>query len=353
MPTVAPPSKVLVTGANGYIAIWVVKNLLEKGYAVRGTVRSEEKAQYLRTLFSAYGDKHEEVVVEDITKEGAFDEAVKGVDAIEHTASPFHLNADDPDELIIPAVRGTVGILQSTLKHGSSVKRVVITSSCASVLTDVPTASTFTEVNWNEQCLEIVKEKGRSAPNMMKYRASKTLAEKSAWEFWNQHKSEVAWDLTVLNPPFVFGPVIHDVKTAETLNTSALTWYKMVAHPTSNGVTNEFLATNGSCWVDVRDLAEAHSRALEKAAAGGERIIVSTGLWKWQDFIDAANELNPPPRLSQPLPRGVPGAGTPNPATVHLLYYDTAKGERILGIKHRTIAETTKDTLADYEARGW
>ncbi|KZT25509.1 NAD(P)-binding protein [Neolentinus lepideus HHB14362 ss-1] len=118
MPAVIPPSKVLVTGANGYIAIWVVRRLLEKGYSVRGIVRSESKAEHLRQLFNEYGGKHEVVVVEDITKEGTFDEAVKDIDAIEHTASPFHLLADDPNEFIEPAVKGTLGVLQSALKYG-------------------------------------------------------------------------------------------------------------------------------------------------------------------------------------------------------------------------------------------
>jgi len=68
MPAVKPHSKVLVTGANGYIAIWVVRTLLEKGYSVRGTVRSEEKATHLRQLFHSYGEKHEVVIVEDIAK---------------------------------------------------------------------------------------------------------------------------------------------------------------------------------------------------------------------------------------------------------------------------------------------
>ena len=60
--------KVLVTGANGYIAVWIVKLLLEAGFSVRGTVRAESKAAHLRTLFKSYGDKFEVVIVEDITK---------------------------------------------------------------------------------------------------------------------------------------------------------------------------------------------------------------------------------------------------------------------------------------------
>ena len=67
MPSVTS-GKVLVTGANGYIAVWIVKSLLEAGFSVRGTVRSESKAGHLRELFKQHGDKFEVVVVEDITK---------------------------------------------------------------------------------------------------------------------------------------------------------------------------------------------------------------------------------------------------------------------------------------------
>lgn len=67
MPAIST-GKVLVTGANGFIAVWVVKTLLEQGFAVRGTVRSESKAAHLRETFASYGDKLEIVIVEDITK---------------------------------------------------------------------------------------------------------------------------------------------------------------------------------------------------------------------------------------------------------------------------------------------
>jgi nucleoside-diphosphate-sugar epimerase len=66
MPAVQPPAKVLVTGANGYIAAWVVKALLEEGYSVRGTARSEEKGKHLKKLFSEYGDKY--VQLESVSK---------------------------------------------------------------------------------------------------------------------------------------------------------------------------------------------------------------------------------------------------------------------------------------------
>ena len=97
MVAISAPAKVLVTGANGYLATWVVKKYLEAGYSVRGTVRSLSKSAFLVDKFANYGDRFELVAVEDITKDGAFDEAVRGVDAIAHTASPFHYKSNNPD----------------------------------------------------------------------------------------------------------------------------------------------------------------------------------------------------------------------------------------------------------------
>ena len=167
------------------------------------------------------------------TQDGAFDEAVKGVDAIAHTASPFHFKADDPSELIVPAVRGTTGILASALAHApQAVNRIVITSSCAAVLTPARQPGLFSEEDWNEASIAAVESQGRAAPNAEKYRASKTLAERAAWAFWEEHKTEVGWDLVVLNPPFVFGPVVHEVANAAALNESARDWYDTVVKGT-------------------------------------------------------------------------------------------------------------------------
>ncbi|KAG8762779.1 methylglyoxal reductase (NADPH-dependent) gre2 [Ceratobasidium sp. 428] len=120
MPAIKAPATVLVTGASGFIAIWVCKAFLEAGYTVRGTVRSASKGDYLVDLLKS--DKFSYVIVEDIAKDGAFDEAVKGVDAVAHTASPFHFEADDPQELIEPAVKGTVGI--TLLLQGSTRRKM-------------------------------------------------------------------------------------------------------------------------------------------------------------------------------------------------------------------------------------
>ncbi|KAJ7173021.1 hypothetical protein C8R43DRAFT_847569, partial [Mycena crocata] len=85
--------------------------------------------------------------------EGAFDDAVKGVQGIIHTASPVHLDATSPEEMSDPAIQGQVGMLTSAMKYGSSVQRVVITSSCAAILDTVPDptkdSATISELDWN------------------------------------------------------------------------------------------------------------------------------------------------------------------------------------------------------------
>ncbi|ESK85984.1 d-lactaldehyde dehydrogenase [Moniliophthora roreri MCA 2997] len=76
------------------------------------------------------------------------------------------------------SVNGTVGILESAKKFGDKVKRVVVTSSCATISQTLPEPKTFDEENWNGQSVKEVEEKGKGVPNMVKYRASKTLTER-------------------------------------------------------------------------------------------------------------------------------------------------------------------------------
>ncbi|KAJ7088136.1 hypothetical protein C8R44DRAFT_819529, partial [Mycena epipterygia] len=275
--------KVLVSGANGFVGCYVVRNLLEKGYFVRGTVRSADKGKHLTRLFEQYGDKFELAVVPDITEEGAFDEAVKGMTAILHTASPFNYKSDDPRAYIDPAVKGTVGMLQSAAKNGPSVKRIVVTSSVASVASvihSIHTRSTpWTEDDWNTKSITVVEEQGVNAPNVDKYCAGKSLAEKAAWDFKNTN--DVPWDVVTLCPPFIFGPVIHECSRAEDLNESVDLLYKAVI----KGLPDEAaLVRPRGNWIDVLDLAEAHSLALEKPAAGGHRFIVTAGPNVLQEF---------------------------------------------------------------------
>jgi nucleoside-diphosphate-sugar epimerase len=102
-------------------------------------------------------------------------------------------------------VRGTTSILNSALKHGSNLKRVVLTSSVVAVfeLTSLPRV--FNETNWNDAAVKAVKTEGSAVDPYTIYQASKTLAEKAAWEFVAAHKSEISWDLVAINPPWIFG----------------------------------------------------------------------------------------------------------------------------------------------------
>ncbi|KAI9428925.1 D-lactaldehyde dehydrogenase [Lactarius indigo] len=341
MVAVSPPAKVLVTGANGYLAVWIVKKYLEAGYSVRGTVRSLSKSAFLKEQFAEYGKRLELVVIEDITKGGAFDEAVKGVDAIAHTASPFHHNAIDPDELIVPAVGGTASVLNSALKHGTSVRRVVLTSSVAAVREDHPTRREYDETSWNNAVVAKVVSKGSAAGPATIYLASKTLAERAAWEFVAAHKAELAWDLVVINPPLIFGPSLSPAKTIDEINTSQREIYDTL----TGAWTGAQLRGQGN-WVHVSIAADAHVRATHAAAAGGERIIVRSGYFFYQDILDAAVELGIPN-----VPRGEPYSTGNIPKTKLLV---TTKAEDLLGLKVTVpLKDVIEESVKDFKARGY
>ncbi|TCD64033.1 methylglyoxal reductase (NADPH-dependent) gre2 [Steccherinum ochraceum] len=337
--------KVLVTGANGYIAMHVVDQLLKGGYSVRGTVRSESKIKYIQDYFKSYGDKLELVVVPDITKEGAFDNYVSDVDAIEHTASPFTMQIDDPNEVIAPAVAGTTSVLQSAVLHGKNVKRIVVTSSTGAVLEVDTGKTTFTEDDWNDQAIRIVEEKGSAADAPSKYRASKTLAERAAWKVAELHKD--SFELTTICPPFVYGPPIHEINGgSEGLNQSLKDWFNIVLKGTKDS-DKEFLAKVGSSWVDVRDVAKAHVLALKTVDAGGQRIIVSTGAWKWQDWINIARTF------ASEVAAGAADTYKPDEA-VHDFLYNTEKAKRIFELDSSILISretSVQDMLSKFKER--
>ncbi|KAH6883771.1 D-lactaldehyde dehydrogenase [Coprinopsis sp. MPI-PUGE-AT-0042] len=347
MPTISSSDKVLVTGANGYVALWIVKVLLERGNSVRAAVRSESKGRHLRELFKSYGDKLEIVAVPDMTKSGAWDEAVQGVQAIEHTATPLSISNPNPkpEDFIEPAIKGTVGVLESALKYKNGIKRVVVTSSLAAVASysdPQGPSGDFTEEDWNETSVKTVEEKGIEAGVMEVYSASKVLAEKAAWDFYNKHKAEVDWDLAVIAPPVVFGATLGEAASPESLNASVSMFWHSIASDAPK--TRDQLAVR-NVWIDVRDLAEAHVRALEREKAGGERFVIGAGSFIWQDFIDVANKLDLPGRKLS--------TGFPDWNRELELNVSNAKAINILGVEFRSKEDTTRHTLEDFAKRGW
>lgn len=147
-----------------------------------------------------------------------------------HTASPVSFSAVEPDELIIPALQGTITLLNSVIVHGSCVKRIVFTGTVGAIFTMSGTPAVYDETDWNEAAVRECREKGRDASAGAKYSASKVLAEKAAWEVYEKYKALGTWDLVVLAPPYVFGPVLHEVPTPEALNESMKHWYDAVFH---------------------------------------------------------------------------------------------------------------------------
>ncbi|KAF7526382.1 hypothetical protein G7054_g10788 [Neopestalotiopsis clavispora] len=175
-------TKVLLTGGSGFIAAHILELLLQRGHEVVTTVRSEDKAAKIREAHA--GAKLSVVIVPDIAQPDAFDEVVKtpGLEVVLHTASPFHYKWSDPKtELLDPAIIGTTSILKAIKRSAPGVKRVVITSSFASILSDAGLADTstvFSEKDWNPSTYE----DGLKDHKPTSYRVSKTLAEKSAWD---------------------------------------------------------------------------------------------------------------------------------------------------------------------------
>ena len=194
---------ILVTGATGYVAGWLVKKLLEEGLTVHAAVRNpdnKKKTAHLDEL-AANSPGTIKYYKADLLDSGSYAEAMAGCELVFHTASPFIASVKDPQkELIDPAKLGTRNVLEEA-NRTESVKRIVLTSSCAAIYGDnVDLKSTpngvFTEEVWNTS----------SSIDHQAYSYSKLLAEKEAWRI-NESKSR--WDLVVINPSLVMGPAVN------------------------------------------------------------------------------------------------------------------------------------------------
>lgn len=332
----APQKTILVTGASGFIAAHVLTSFLEAGYAVRGTVRSEATAEKVRQSHAKYADRLSFAIVPDMGVPDAFDNAVKGVDGVIHTATPFQIQVEDNErDLLRPAIDGTVNILQSIKKYAPQVNRVVVTSSFASIL-DLSKGNrpgyTYTEADWNPATYE---EAAKPTTNGgFAYCAAKALAERAAWDFVAKEKPN--FDLVTLCPPMVYGPNENATADLSKLNTSSADIYQLMA-PTNK--PTDPLPTNGFwSFVDVRDVALAHLRAYEVPEAGGERFFLCRGNFSYQMMADILREKIP--ELRDRVPIGKPGSGF---GGVELYKPDSSKAQKILGIKFRDLEETVVD----------
>ncbi|KAK6143172.1 hypothetical protein DH2020_023520 [Rehmannia glutinosa] len=277
---------VCVTGASGFIASWLVKLLLDHGYTVKATVRSLSDPTKIAHLNALEGAKERLQLFEaNLMEQGSFDAAIDGCDGVFHTASPVILeNINDPQmELLEPAVKGTLNVLSSCAK--ASIKRVVLTSSMASVLANRNTRTSDTVVDETWFSDPVFCEE-----NKQWYVLSKTLAEKDAMKY----AEENGIDLLVINPGLVIGPLLQ---------------------PTVNYTSDSFLnfIREGKCvlmpgdvfvFVDVRDVAYAHVLAFENPSANGRYCLVAKVL-HCSETLNILRDLYPTLKLPE-IPKPVP-----------------------------------------------
>jgi len=332
-------SPVLVSGGTGYVASWIIHDLLKAGYHVRTSVRDKSnitKYQHLLNI-EAETEGTLEVFEADLLQRNAFIKPVDGCEVVFHTASPFKVGSvkNAYRDLVEPALKGTENVLNAALQE-ASVRRVVLTSSVVSVfgdaieINDTPQHK-FTEENWNRTNTE----------SYQPYNYSKTIAEKKAWEI---AKLQEQWQLVVINPGFVMGPSL----TARKDSTSIDFMINLTGGKFKTGVPDFYYGV-----VDVRDVAQAHIKAAFNPETSGRHLLVNETI----SILDFAAIIRSEfPEL--PLPKRL--------VPKHLFYllgplmgfswkyiknnwgikyaFDNSYSKSDLGIKYRKI----KDTLTDH-----
>lgn len=249
---------VLVTGGSGYVASWIVQQLLQQGCRVHTTVRDKNKTQSIKHFNNMENaNTHLSIFSADLLNDGSFAEAMQDCEVVIHTASPFiFMNITDPQEqLIKPAIQGTENVLNSASKT-ASVKRIVLTSSIASMYGDnidckENNISTIDESCWNTS----------SSTEHQPYSYSKMMAEKRAWEI---AENQSQWQLITINPAMIFGP-------------------SLVSNSQSFSIDLLKQLGDGRLWpavpflpfavVDVRDVAKAHIQASFEPSAQGRYLV--------------------------------------------------------------------------------
>lgn len=333
-------STVFVSGANGFIASHIVNKLLESGYKVIGSVRSQAKADQLIRQFnhpnlSVY-------IVSEISAEGAFDgvfrEHGQKIKIVLHTASPFHYNTENCErDLLLPAVRGTKSILEAIKKFGAtSVERVVITSSDAAVTSyesDLDSRNLHTEDTWNSITWQEACKDAEAA-----YYGSKTFAERAAWNFVQENGDKVKFKLSTVNPVWVFGPQLFDSNATGSLNTSC-EYINDIVHSTPETKLDMSIAGG---YIDVRDVARAHLVAFQKEEAVGKRLVLCAGRFTLVDIAQTLNEQFP--SLKGKIASG--DAAKSKQLLQSLARYDYSKTNHILSFDFLPFETTIHDTVA-------
>mmetsp|Transcript_42555 Transcript_42555/g.56161 ORF Transcript_42555/g.56161 Transcript_42555/m.56161 type:complete len:347 (+) Transcript_42555:23-1063(+) len=261
---------VTITGISGYLGSHVCKLYLESDkYKVRGTVRNKDDEAKMADLKEAFGEAlfaKLELRNADLMNAESLMSAIEGSDYVVHVASPFFFSGDR-DSLVGPAVNGTTAVMKAC--QASKVKRCVVTSSCVSIafcaVEDRPADNIYNESHWSNPDAE---------PCQNAYFASKTLAEKAAWDFVEKLPVEEKFELVTICPSFIMGPPLKKNESGTSVG-----FMKSVLLG-----QREALSADTMQSVDVRDAALAHLLALQKKEAAGQRYILSQGEPTWQEY---------------------------------------------------------------------
>ena len=263
--------KVLVTGASGFIAEHCIIELLKNGYSVKGSLRSMNREQEVRdAIKTEANDENLEFCKLDLLEDDGWEDAMWDCDYLMHVASPFVIeDPKDENELIKPAKEGTLRALNAAKKAG--IKRVVLTSSVAAVNSHMMSGksdhTTWTDIN---------------SKYVTPYQKSKTIAEKAAWDFYNNQDNSNKMELAVINPGGVMGPQLgNDLGGASTQIVSQLISGKFPMIPALSFP-----------FIDVRDVAILHLKAMTTPEADGKRFIAAhsepTWMYEVAEVLSAA-----------------------------------------------------------------
>lgn len=325
--------RVLVTGITGYIGQHCGAELLRQGYTVVGTTRSAARAEAVRKGIAAVApvdDLHCREL--DLLEDAGWDDAVRDCDHVLHVASPYVLAVpDDEEELIRPAVEGTVRVIEAAQRAG--VKRTVLTSSVAAIMLGHGSGSAGPDT-WSDTDADIGA-----------YARSKTLAERAAWEAVQSGEME----LTVINPGVVLGPTLTGEVDGESL--------KIV----SDMITGKMpmVPDVGMGMVDVRDVARLHVAAMTADDAAGRRFIAASaepvemvwaaGVLKDAGWSKASTRRAPGVlmRIIGLFDRNVRGM---RPYLGHRVHLDNSATLEVLGWEPTPMATSIEDTARSITA---
>ncbi|KAI4333794.1 hypothetical protein L6164_018556 [Bauhinia variegata] len=260
-----------VTGATGYIGSWLVQTLLQTGYVVHATVRNPAKSLHLLSLWS--GSERLRLFKADLQEEGSFDEAVKGCDGVFHVAASMEFNVNQKDNIesyveeniINPAIEGTLNLLKSCLKS-NSVKRVVFTSSISTI------TAKDTNGKWkpvvDESCQIRTDQVWNTKASGWVYALSKLLTEEAAFEFAKENGIDlVSVITTTVGGPFFTVDVPSSAKVLMSPITGENEYFKILSAVNAR--------MGSMALVHIEDICSAHMFLMEHAKAEGRYICCS------------------------------------------------------------------------------